>query len=47
MIIENPGTILTLLVLLIITAAIIFKMHRDKKKHHCAGCSKRCVIKKN
>ena len=32
------GTILTALVLLGIVAAVILKIHRDRKKGPCAGC---------
>jgi hypothetical protein len=33
------GTIITLLVLTGIVAAIILKIHRDRKNNKCAGCS--------
>jgi len=41
---DNIGTILTGLVLLVIVTAVILKIHWDKRKNKCAGCSCGCEI---
>lgn len=46
--IENMGTIIVLLVLVIIVAAIVRKLHSDKKKgiHSCGGSCSSCSAHK-
>jgi len=39
---EHAGTIITGLVLLSIVAAIIFSIHRKRRKNKCNGCSYGC-----
>jgi len=42
MLLNYSGTILTGLVLLVIVAAVILKIRRDRKKNRCAGCPCGC-----
>jgi len=46
MITENLGTILTVLVLTVIVAAVIIKIRRDRKNNACGGCSNNCGCRK-
>jgi hypothetical protein len=43
MLLNNIGTIVVALVLLVIITAIIFKIRKDKKGNKCAGCPCGCA----